>query len=177
VGSDELVGVSADDTTPNYLDAKIVAGPGISLAILNPTGDEQMRVTATGTSAESASAFDDTPVSTSSTAYVPAFGAGGGATVPSDGDYYASWEGEIENSSGAVTADVGISVNSDVFIIANSERTSQGPAADMRPFTTSTILAGLVAGDKVSGLLRRGTDVGASSVTLRARRITIIKIN
>jgi len=40
--------VDSSDTTPGYLDHKIVAGTGITKTILNVGGDEQLQLTATG---------------------------------------------------------------------------------------------------------------------------------
>lgn len=39
-----VAGVSVDDTTPGFLDAKIVAGTDIALVVLNPGGNEQLEV-------------------------------------------------------------------------------------------------------------------------------------
>ncbi len=43
-GDDHTVLVDGADTTPDFLAAKLVAGPGISLVILNPGGDEQIEI-------------------------------------------------------------------------------------------------------------------------------------
>lgn len=43
-GIDELVKVTALDTTPNYLSPKLVAGVGINLNILNPGANEQIQI-------------------------------------------------------------------------------------------------------------------------------------
>jgi hypothetical protein len=50
VGSsaDELVKGSADDTTANYLENKIVAGSNIAVTVLNPGGNETVQIAATG---------------------------------------------------------------------------------------------------------------------------------
>lgn len=40
--------VTAADTTPDYLRVKLAAGPGISLAVLNPGANEQVEIMATG---------------------------------------------------------------------------------------------------------------------------------
>lgn len=44
-GDDDRVKVSAADTVAAFLDGKIVGNGGISLAILNPGGDEQLEIT------------------------------------------------------------------------------------------------------------------------------------
>lgn len=42
---DRRLKVSTDDTTPGFLEEKVVAGPAVSLATLNPAGDEKLEVT------------------------------------------------------------------------------------------------------------------------------------
>lgn len=46
--SDHKVKVDVADTTPGFLDDKLVAGAGVTLTILNPGADEQIQVTALG---------------------------------------------------------------------------------------------------------------------------------
>ncbi len=43
-GVDELVKISSDDTTADYLEDKIAAGTGVTLNVLNPGGDEQLEI-------------------------------------------------------------------------------------------------------------------------------------
>ena len=62
--TDELVKVTAADTTPNYLSPKLAAGAGITLAVLNPGANEQVQITATAVSEDhkvKATAADTTP--------------------------------------------------------------------------------------------------------------------
>jgi hypothetical protein len=47
VDTDRLVGVTVNDTTPDFLAAKTVAGAGIGLAIVNPGANEQLQITNT----------------------------------------------------------------------------------------------------------------------------------
>jgi len=49
--TDELVKISASDTTPGYVDSKFNAGTNISFNILNPGGDEVLEVNASSTTA------------------------------------------------------------------------------------------------------------------------------
>lgn len=42
--TDELVKVSANDTTPGYLEQKVVEGSGIDVAVLNDGGDEDLQI-------------------------------------------------------------------------------------------------------------------------------------
>ena len=47
-GTDELVGVSANDTTPGYLNGKLVAGTNVTLVENNDGGNETLTINATG---------------------------------------------------------------------------------------------------------------------------------
>ena len=49
-GGNGLVAISAADTTPDFLGVKLAAGTGIALTVLNPGGDEQLKIDATGIS-------------------------------------------------------------------------------------------------------------------------------
>lgn len=46
--TDEKVAVSSGDTTPGYLEQKLVAGAGITLTKLTPGGDEDLEVSLAG---------------------------------------------------------------------------------------------------------------------------------
>jgi hypothetical protein len=59
---DHKVAVTAADTTPDYLAAKLAAGPGIALALVNPGANEHVRISATGADERvKVSAADTTP--------------------------------------------------------------------------------------------------------------------
>ena len=60
-GTDQLVKVSSDDTSSGFLEGKVAAGTGISLATLNPGSDEQLEISAaTGANDQVAVSNDDT---------------------------------------------------------------------------------------------------------------------
>lgn len=46
-GNDVLAKVSSDDTTANYLESKVVAGNNVTITVLNPGGNEQLRISST----------------------------------------------------------------------------------------------------------------------------------
>ena len=46
--TDEKVGITAADTTPDYLNAKVVAGTGIGTAVLGAGGNEDLQINNTG---------------------------------------------------------------------------------------------------------------------------------
>jgi hypothetical protein len=53
VSNDKTVRVSADDTTPGFLEDKIASSTNISLVTLNPAGNEQLQISATGLALDS----------------------------------------------------------------------------------------------------------------------------
>lgn len=61
-GADELVKVTAADTTADYLASKIAAGSNVSLSTLNPGANEQLEISASlaGGSAANAFGYNDT---------------------------------------------------------------------------------------------------------------------
>ena len=257
VDTDELVKVSAVDTTTDYLDQKVISGDGVSVATVDTGGgDLALQLDATGldagnidtgvpitvrgsNNAEGASVeiaradhehrleyeveddgvfvaarprmnfigdgvgavdslggdkidvtipgpnlgnggavvsreqyLGDT-VQTNSLAYVDAM-SGTSVAIPVDGDYEAWFEGEGFNQAASGAIEIGISVDSLVVVQAESERASQGPAADMRPVLTSVKLTGLTAGQLVRALFRKFS--GAGTVALTRRRLVIWKV-
>jgi hypothetical protein len=251
---DELVKVTAADTTSDFLADKIAPGSGIALNLLNPGADEQLQIEVDGadagdietgdpvtvrgdTNAEGGGTamaraahehrleyevedesvlvsarprmdfvgggvgvIDDVPgdktvvtipdplgsggavlkrslykddnVSTSSNSYVDGM-SGGVVTVPIDGNYCAHYEGEGMNQNANGVVEIGISVNSILVVVANSERASNGNANDMRPLVTTVDLGALVAGDVVRMLIRKQS--GAGSVEVDRRNLEIVK--
>ena len=64
IDTDIKAAVSALDTTPDFLQPKIIAGSGISIAKLNPGGNEQLQISAPGSTTDELvkiSATDTTP--------------------------------------------------------------------------------------------------------------------
>lgn len=65
VGTDELVGVSINDTTPGYLSSKLTAGTAITLVEVNDGGDEDLQISVNlGVTAATAAAGDDSRIPT-----------------------------------------------------------------------------------------------------------------
>jgi hypothetical protein len=100
--------------------------------------------------------------------------SGSTVVVPIDGDYWAIIESEAENQSASGIIEIGISVNSVVAVVANSERRSQGNANDVRPVISTIQLSALTAGDLVRCLFRKVA--GAGSVSLGDRHLSIFKV-
>jgi hypothetical protein len=115
-----------------------------------------------------------TPASTSGNAFVDGM-SGLSVPVPIDGKYCAIWEGEFKNDSASTVLEVGVSTNSLVAVVANSERSIQGNANDSGSFITSIDLGVLTAGDLVRGLFRKAAGAPPQSVSVIRRNLTIIK--
>lgn len=110
---------------------------------------------------------------TSSGSFVDAMG-GLSIPVPIDGDYDAVFEAEGMNQSASGVLEVGISVDSLVAAEADSERSTQGPASDLRTVATSIKLSALTTGQLVRVLFRRLS--GGGAVELDRRRLKITKV-
>jgi hypothetical protein len=169
------LGVFDEGVPEGYRPIINFVGVGVG-AVDNAVGD-RVDITIPGTSdggaVVSRFAYVDSGSSTSGNIFVDGM-AGDSVTVPIDGDYFALWEGECEQSNANSTLEVGVSVNSLVAIVPNSERISKGAAVDVRTFTTSIHLGALLAGDLVRGLFRKVS--GAGSVGLGNRNLTIFRI-
>ena len=92
--------VTSNDTTPNYLFSKIVAGDGITLAELNDAANETLEVRADAGFFGSAFAYDedDTESSTTSLTYVEKLTLPTGTTIASE--YFIFWFYEAKNPTG-----------------------------------------------------------------------------
>jgi hypothetical protein len=67
-----------------------------------------------------------------------------------------------------------MSINSLVLPQVDSQRTSQGPASNMRPAVTTHFLGTLAPGDLIRGLFHKLS--GAGTVELDRKRITIFLV-
>ena len=253
-GVDEKVKASATDTTPGFLDQKLVQGSGVSLVLLNPGADEDIRISVSGadagnittgdpitvrgpTNAEGVGApiaradhehrlelevedegalagarpainfvgagvgavdnpiedrvdvtipgavtdgasvvrsvYSGTTVSSSLGIYVDAM-SGLSVAVPIDGFYWGIFESDSSNQNANGSLEFGISVNSVLVALVDSERMSNGNANDERTVVTTVYLGALVAGDLVRALFRKAS--GAGSVSLYRKNLTIFKV-
>jgi hypothetical protein len=251
---DEKVKASAADTTPGFLDQKLVQGDGVSLVLLNPGADEDVLISVSGADAgnittaapitvrgptntegvgapiaradhehrlelevedEGAlagarpainfvgagvgavdnpiedrvdvtipgavtdgasvvrSVYSGTTVSSSLGIYVDAM-SGLSVAVPIDGFYWGIFESDSSNQNANGSLEFGISVNSVLVALVDSERMSNGNANDERTVVTTVYLGALVAGDLIRALFRKAS--GAGSVSLYRKNLTIFKV-
>jgi hypothetical protein len=150
---------------------------GIGAGLVDDPGNDRAVLTIPGTPSDGTvvkrSQYVATNTSTSGAAFVDGM-SGTSVTVPIDGDYWAIFEAEGMNQSASGVVEIGISVDSLVAVVANSERSSQGPASDMRPLITTIQLPGLTAGQLVRCLFRKSS--GAGSVEMDRRHLSIFKV-
>jgi hypothetical protein len=102
--------------------------------------------------------------------------AGLSIPVPIDGNYWAEWEGEFKNDTASTQLEVGVSVDSLVAVVANSERTTTGNANDMGTFVTSIELGPLLTGQLIRGLFRKKAGSPPQCVSIIRRNLTIFKV-
>jgi hypothetical protein len=150
---------------------------GVGVGAVDDPGNDRVNITIPGTPSDGATVERSTYVaaSTATSGNVFVDGMSGlDVTVPIDGSYWAIWEGEFMNSNASAVLEVGVSVNSLVAVVANSERSLQGNASDLGNFVTSIELGALSAGDLVRGLFRKV--MGPQTVSLIRRNLTIFKV-
>jgi hypothetical protein len=115
--------------------------------------------------------FSSAVVSTTLNTYQDAF-PGQNLTVPTTGTYLLQFEGNIEGSSGNTVNEIAISVNT--IVIADSERLIQGNGgASLSTFCHT--FANLTAGDSVTGVFRKAS--GSGTTSMENRRVTIIQLS
>lgn len=150
---------------------------GVGVTAVDNPGNDRIDITIPGDgdggTVIKRSIYKGDHLETSSAVYVNAM-SGSWVTVPVAGDYWAIFEGEGANQSASGIIDIGISVNSVVAVVAGTDRTSQGPAANLRPCVTTAQLPGLLAGDLVRALFRKLS--GAGTVELNRRHLSIFKV-
>jgi hypothetical protein len=154
---------------------------GDGVGVVDVPGEDLSRVTIPGPNLGDGGAVVkrsqhvDTPAATSGNVFVDGM-SGLNVPVPIDGNYCAIWEGEFKNDSASTVLEVGISVNSVVAVVADSERSVQGNANDMGSFITSIDLGALNAGDLIRGLIRKAAGAPPQDVSVIRRNLMIIKV-
>jgi hypothetical protein len=121
------------------------------------------------------STYVDADVHTSSTSYVDGM-SGFSVIVPINGTYWVMFEGEGANQNANISVEIGISVNSVVAVVADSERKTMGNASDLRTLVTTVQIPGLIANDLIRVLFRRVGPGGMPMVSMFRRHLSIIKV-
>lgn len=118
--------------------------------------------------------FSNTPTSTSLGVFQDAFPAQN-ITVSVSGDYFLQFEGNIEGSSGNTINEIGISrdTGGGPLVITDSQRVMQGNGGASLSSYCHTF-ASLTAGDVITGVYRKSS--GSGTTTMNLRRITIFRL-
>lgn len=144
-GGDELVKISANDTTAGYLNGKLVAGANITLTEQNDGGNETLQVAGTSAPPGCQEVVSSTTITTTST--TPVAMTGMTLTAPATGSYLAIFSVYTENSLAGWSVRVRIHVNG--TFQASTERHTQVNAAGYAQVLATTRRLSLTAGDSV----------------------------
>jgi hypothetical protein len=147
---------------------------GVGGTLTDDPGNDRMNLAIPGTSDGGANVsrtdYSATKVQTSGAAWLA---TGVTVTVPIAGDYWGIFEAEGMNQSASGELEIAMSINS-LLPEVDSQRTSQGPASNMRPAVTTHFLGTLAPGDLIRGLFHKLS--GAGTVELDRKRITIFLV-
>lgn len=175
VVDDKRVKVSVDDTTPGFLEEKIVQGDGVSLAVLFPGANELLEISA---SIETIFSIDQiiaiNTLTTTALTYQDAFL---GATpnyieAAVAGDYLALFSTDLANSNNNAIMEIGLAKNG-LVPEADSLRLF---GSSFRGHSVSIYrFIGLVPGDQVFGVYRHYSGPGDSSVYNRTMLMFRVK--
>jgi len=144
-GGDELVKVSANDTTAGYLNGKLVAGTNITLTEQNDGGNETLQVSATAAPPDCQEVVSSSTITTTATS--PVAMTGMTLTAPATGSYLAIFSVYTENSLAGWSVRMRIHVNG--TFQASTERHTQVNAAGYTQVLATTRRLSLTAGDSV----------------------------
>jgi hypothetical protein len=159
------VKVSSDDTTPGFLEDKIVAGGDLLKAVLNPGANELLQLTANIGTIFSADSINATTV-LSTTSAVPqnAFlGEPRDHLIPAtDGDYLVFFSGDFKNSNNNAEMEIALAKN----VVLSTEIGSEHIYASNQRGGSLSVwrFDGLVTTDKLYATFRHTAGPGSSFV-------------
>lgn len=169
---DELVKISANDTTAGFLNGKLVAGSNITLTEQNDGGNETLSVSATSAPPNCLEVASGTTIQTTST--TPVFMTGMAITVPTTGTYLALFTTHTEISLAGWSVRVRIHVNGS--FVTNTERYTQVNAADFGQVLATSRRLTVNAGDVVQIYWYTGGSGTASSINRAFQLIRVTPI-
>lgn len=168
-GGDELVKVSANDTTAGYLNGKLVAGANITLTEQNNGGNETLSVAATSAPPGCLEVSSGTTIQTTATG--PTLMSGMVLTVPTTGTYLAIFTTLVENTLSGWSVRARLHVNG--TYVTNTERYSQVGQANYGQVLATSRRMALTAGDVVQVYWYTGGSGTASSIN---RALQLVRV-
>lgn len=169
---DELVKVSANDTTAGFLNGKLVAGSNITLTEQNDGGNETLSVSATSAPPNCLEVASGTTVQT--TATTPVLMTGMSITVPTAGTYLALFTTHTEITLAGWSVRVRIHVNG--AFVTNTERYTQVGQANYGQVIATSRRLTLSAGDAVQIYWYTGGSGTASSINRALQLVRVTPI-
>jgi hypothetical protein len=176
-GDTKEVKVSSDDTTPGFLETKIVpSGDGsITITVLNPAGNETLELKANVATIFSADAINASiQLTTSLTTPQNAFaGETPDFVAPTtDGDYLCFLAADLRTTNNNTTAEIALGLNSVGGTIVGSEHQFTNT---QRGFSGAVFrVDGLVTTDKIYGSFRKVA--GNGSVEIYSRNLYMFRV-
>lgn len=170
--SDELVKVTANDTTAGYLLAKLVAGDStIVLTETNDGGNETLEIVANVSNIFSVDQTEaQALLTTTSTSPQDAF-SGVSLAAPEDGDYLVFFDADCRVTNNSGTMGIGVGYNG-INEQAGSFRAFEGK--NRGSCITIKRVNGVSAADTFHGIFRK--DGGSGTAQIRNRSLTIMRI-
>ena len=104
--TDKFVAVSSNDTTPGYLNGKLIAGTGISLTEVTDGGDETLSIAVSEAFAEVDTAYT-LPASPTVGTMIDVVGKGSNWTVTASGDMVIHWGADVSAANGVLSSGTG----------------------------------------------------------------------
>jgi hypothetical protein len=172
---DKRVKVSADDTTPGFLEEKVVPGGDIAIDVQNPGANELLRITANIGTIFSADAINATVMLTTSLlTFQNAFqGESPDHVAPAtDGDYLCFFSTDMRTTNNKVVSEIALGKNSTTAALAGSQHNFTGVQTG---FSGSVLrVNGLLVTDKIYGIYRKVS--GNGSVELYNRNLYMFRV-
>jgi hypothetical protein len=174
VVDDKRVKVSVDDTTPGFLEEKVVQGDGVSISVLNPGANELLEVAA---SIETIFSVDQIVATNILTTTASTYQDGFAGQTPNyveaavAGDYLVFFSTDISNSNNNGQGEIGLAKNGLVPEAASLRLFGsifQGHSVSIYRFV------GLTAGDRIFGVYRHFA--GPGSTTLYNRTLLMFRV-
>lgn len=175
--STNSVGTANSFSRSDHVHAHGVRGGGTLHAVATPSlagfmsAVDKTKLDGLGASVTS-SVITAATISTTSSTFQDAFPSSN-ITIPNNGDYLVLFDTNVSSTNAFGRPEIGVRLNGTV--LPDSQRFAQGNGGARISGITHTILLNLVVGDVITGVFRRASGSGITS--LLNRRLTAIRVN